>query len=392
VRRGAGRRDGSLEEAGMWEGYRVYDADAHVMMSPRMWEDLPREYALRRPRPVRIGDTEGLGRWETAWLLDGQLEPRVFGPGAQGANIPADVLAEYGAPMERVGAADLSDPAARLRDLDRLGIDVQFLFPTTLYACMTTDPSFEAAMFRAYNRYMGRQCDDDPRRLKWAGLLPLRDPRQGCAAIEEMQRLGASAAVVYGTVRERLLSDPSFTPVWDEFARTSLPLCVHMGRSYPPLDGVGETSLDTHMVGLVMPVILGFVAIVGHGMLDRYPELKVAFLEFGAEWIFYTVGRMDHYLPQHRHFPSGATGRLPRERIVDYMRSGRVFVGGESDDPWLLQEMELMGEGQLVFSSDYPHGEGRDNALAELLERQDLSQEQKRKLLYDNPVRLYGEP
>ena len=35
-------------------------------------------------------------------------------------------------------------------------------------------------------------------------------------------------------------------------------------------------------------------------MLDRYPELKVAFLEFGAEWIFYMVSRMDHYLPLDR--------------------------------------------------------------------------------------------
>jgi predicted TIM-barrel fold metal-dependent hydrolase len=376
----------------MWQGYRVYDADAHVMMSPRMWEDLPREYALRRPRPVRIGDAEALGRWDTAWLLDGQIEPRVYGPGAQGANIPADVLPDYGAPAARVGAADLSDPQARLDDLDRLGIDVQFLFPTTLYACMSPDPSFEAAMFRAYNRYMSRQCGHDSRRLKWAALLPLRDPAQGCAAIREMQALGASAAVVYGTARERLLSDPSFTPLWDEFAGTGLPLIVHMGRSYPGFDLVGETSLDTHMVGLVLPVILSFVAIVGHGMLDRYPDLKVAFLEFGAEWIFYTVGRMDHYLPSHRYFPSAAMGRIPRQRIVDYVGSGRIFLGGESDDPWMLQEIALVGEDQLVFSSDYPHGEGRDDSLAELLGREDLSENQKRKILYANAIRLYGEP
>src|SRR2546423_8209509 len=39
---------------------------------------------------------------------------------------------------------------------------------------------------------------------------------------------------------------------------------------------------STHAIGLVLPVYLGFVALVGHGLLDRYPDLKVAFLEFGV--------------------------------------------------------------------------------------------------------------
>ena len=49
-----------------------------------------------------------------------------------------------------------------------------------------------------------------------------------------------------------------------------------------------------------LPAQLAFMAIVGHRMLDRYQDLKVAFLEFGAEWIFYMVSRMDHYLPLDR--------------------------------------------------------------------------------------------
>jgi len=46
----------------------------------------------------------------------------------------------------------------------------------------------------------------------------------------------------------------------------------------------------------------------------------------------------------------------------------------------------------VLFSSDFPHGEGRENAALEILERKDLSEAQKRKLLYDNTVRFFGEP
>jgi len=385
----------------MLNGYRIFDADAHGSIHPRMWEDLPEEYRDRRPRPVTIHDQSGLGNFTAGWLIEGSLEPHALGPGAQQANTPRNVLAQFGANTEReecsVGSMTLNDPQARLRDMDRMGFDAQMLFPSTLYAHMTADAGFEGALFRAYNRYIAGQCAQAPQRLKWAGLLPLRDQRQAFEAIAEMKRLGARAAVVFGTAGERLLSDPSFLPVWDEFARTRLPLCVHMGMSYPPLAQLGRSIYDGHVMGMSLPALLAFVAIVGHRMLDRYPDLKVAFLEFGAEWIFYMVSRMDHYLPLDRGaHPFGLSmpnaSELPRTSIRECAGSGRIFMAAEADDRMLHLLFELIGEEQVLFSSDFPHGEGRENAALEILARSDLSEIQKRKLLYDNTARLFGEP
>lgn len=385
----------------MLQGYRVFDADAHGSINPSMWQDLPEQFRPRRPRPVTVHDDSGLGNFNAGWLIEGSLEPHALGPGAQQANTPRNVLSEFGADMTRehcsVASMTLNDPLARLADMDRMGFDAQMLFPSTLYAHMTGDPEFEAALFRAYNRYLAKQCSAAPKRLKWSGLLPLRAPPEAFAAIEEMQRLGARAAVVFGSAGERLLSDPSFLPIWDEFARTKLPLCVHMGMSYPPLAQLGRSIYDGHIIGMSLPAQLAFMAIVGHRMLDRYQELKVAFLEFGAEWIFYTVSRMDHYLPLDRGaHPFGLSmpnaAELPRASIRDYVKSGRIFMAAEADDRMLHLLFELIGENHVLFSSDFPHGEGRDNAALEILERHDLSSEQKRKLLYNNTVRLFGEP
>jgi predicted TIM-barrel fold metal-dependent hydrolase len=377
----------------MIQGYKIFDADAHVMMGPKMWQDLPKEFAARRPRPLEIADSAGAGIRRTGWLIEGRMEPHAYGPGAQGANTPTTVMPEFGAAASTLGSLDLSDPEKRLGDLDSLGIDSQLLFPSSLYACLGSDPFFEAAMFRAYNRYAGRQCKAHSKRLKWAGLLPLRDTGEALAALREMQQLGASAAIVFGTVGERLLSHKSFTPIWDEFARSALPLCVHMGRSYPPFDQLVETRLEAHVIAMGMPAQLAFVAIVAQGMLDRYQNLKVAFLEFGAEWLFYVVGRLGHYLPSYRNDPTvRAMGRLPEKAIEEYLKSGRFFIAPEADDPLLLQEIALVGAEHILFSSDYPHGEGRDNAASEILERSDLSDAQKQMILYDNTVRFCGEP
>jgi len=385
----------------MLQGYRVFDADAHGSINPRMWESLPEQFRARRPRPVMVHDDSGLGNFNAGWLIEGSLEPHALGPGAQQANTPRNVLGEFGADVKRqhcsIGSMTLNDPKARLADMDRMGFDAQMVFPSTLYAHMTSDAEFEAALFRAYNRYVAKQCSAAPQRLKWSGLLPLREPRQALEAIDEMTRLGARAAVVFGTAGDRLLSDPSFLPIWDEFARTKLPLCVHMGMSYPPLAQLGRSIYDGHIIGMSLPAQLAFMAIVGHRMLDRYQELKVAFLEFGAEWIFYMVSRMDHYLPLDRGaHPFGLSmpnaNDLPRASIRDYVKSGRIFMAAEADDRMLHLLFELIGENHVLFSSDFPHGEGRDNAALEILERRDLSESQKQKLLYDNTVRLFGAP
>jgi hypothetical protein len=135
----------------MLDGYRIFDADAHTMMSPRMWADLPEEFVPRRPRAVRISDESGLGYWNTGWYVDGRLEPHPFGPGAQSANTPAMVLDEFqpalGKPRAAIGSndfpvplasLDLSDPQARLQNLERMAVDTQMLFPSVSRKCQVS--------------------------------------------------------------------------------------------------------------------------------------------------------------------------------------------------------------------------------------------------------------
>jgi uncharacterized protein len=368
--------------------YRLYDADAHVILAPAMWEDLPEKYVPRRPRPANLNDAGDMAAFDSGWLIDGRLEPHVFGPGSQPANTPRWVVEGH-----QRDNHTLVSPEGRLRDMDQMGIDVQFLFPSTLYARMTAEPAFEAALFRSYNRYMGRQCRVNSRRLKWAGLAPLREARESIAALEEMIELGASAAVVFGTAYDKMLSDPNFTPFWDEFSNSPLPLCVHMAASFPPFDSMVSNFLEAHALSMALPAQMAFVALVGQGMLDRYPDMKIGFMEFGAEWIFYMAGRIDHYLERDRFIqPPVLSENLPQHFVRDYLKSGRIFMCGEMEDQLMQQELELVGGDQLLFSSDYPHGEARDNAAATLIERNDLTSIQKQKILYDNSVRFYGEP
>jgi hypothetical protein len=98
----------------MLDGYQIFDADAHTMMSPNMWADLPEDLAARRPRAVRIFDESGLGYWNTGWYVVAVGTASVW-PGVT-ANTPAMVLDELSQRRKPVqpSAPPVSIPLAAL--------------------------------------------------------------------------------------------------------------------------------------------------------------------------------------------------------------------------------------------------------------------------------------
>ncbi len=382
----------------MLNGSPIYDADAHVVVSSRMWQDLPEEYHARRPRPVTVQDGDDLKGWVTSWFVEGRVIPHPFGQASQPANTPLGALDPSIFPgtgqeiQMAFGGQDLSDIPARLKVMDRFGIDTSVVYPSTIYALMTSDAGLESALYRSYNRYVAKACAQAPGRLKWAGLVSLRNPRLAVEGVRELRSLGASATVVFGTAGDKLLCDDGLRPFFDELTHTGLPLAIHFGMSYEPLERLSQTMYAGLILGMTLPIFLGFYAVTAGGLLDRYPTLKVAFLEFGSEWLLYVAQRMEHYYQylMANGFPLNA-GLSPRS-IREHLGSGNIFVSCEGEDPYLKEELRLIGEDQFLYASDIPHPEVRENAALEILSRNDLTEGQKRKILFDNEVRFYGEP
>ena len=90
--------------------------------------------------------------------------------------------------------------------------------------------------------------------------------------------------------------------------------------------------------------------------------------------MLYMVPRLDHYLPIDRS-QMPVKSEVPQHSIEEYAKSGRIFVAGEAEDKLLPQEIELLGEDQILYSSDLPHGEGRHNAAKEIIARKDINEE-----------------
>ncbi|MBI3079490.1 MAG: amidohydrolase family protein [Deltaproteobacteria bacterium] len=363
----------------------VVDADSHVEEPEEAWAYLDKKYEARRPFPLTGENRPILYNLNAFWYIDGQVFPKPIGKGTTVFGTP---LTQAVARMKSwsLGSQGLTDVEGRVRDLDDAGIDIQVIFPTVFLQPLTDDVEFEAALMRSYNTWMGKACARRPDRLKWTAVLPLRNvPR----AVEEVRRardLGAVGAAVYGTVGEAMLSEREFDPVWAEAERLQLPVCVHTGWSHPGIMRSGEGPYCAHALTFTLPVLMGYFAFLGGGVLDRFPGLRLAFLEAGLDWVPYMTERMDHYFHAQK-----INGRpVPGRPASEYLRDCQIYFTCEGEEHLLPQAIEFVGADRVMVSADWPHLEGRENSITEILERGDLSEAIKRKIVGENAVKFYG--
>jgi hypothetical protein len=364
----------------------VIDVDSHVEEPEEAWAALEPAYAHRRPVVVSAPHAPLTTRQDAFWLVDGRLHPTPQGPGRMFFGTPpASTFAREKA--FSLGSQTLLDPAARLRDLDAQGIDVQVLFSTVFLAPLTDDVEFEAALMRSWNTWMAGVCRQAPERLKWAAMMPLRNVPAAVAELRRARALGAACAAIFGTAGPKLLHEPEFDPFFAEAARLGLPVCIHTGWSHPGLTASCRGTYSALLVGFSLPPLIGFISIVGGGVLERHPGLRVAFYEAGADWLPYLVQRMDQYWHANQGID---TSDLPPRPPSAYLRDGRVYVTCEGDEALLPQVLALLGEDQVMLSADMPHVEARDNAFAEVRARGDISEAAKAKIIGGNAVRFLG--
>jgi predicted TIM-barrel fold metal-dependent hydrolase len=129
-------------------------------------------------------------------------------------------------------------------------------------------------------------------------------------------------------------------------------------------------------------------AFIGCGAMDRYKQLRFGILESGFGYLPFWMRRLEdqvHYV--------GSTADL-EHKFSDYMTGGRFFSSIEMSEGQDMVEMvaKFLGPDVLMYASDYPHYECRFPNSTDYFLQWDLDKTLKRKLLWDNPVRFYGEP
>jgi predicted TIM-barrel fold metal-dependent hydrolase len=220
--------------------------------------------------------------------------------------------------------------------------------------------------------------------------------------VEELRRavyeLGFLGAVLPSNGLKGHLGSREYWPVFEEAARLGCCLSVHGGSHI----GLGMDHLDiyplVHALGHPFGQMIALAGMVANSVFDRYPGIRIAFLEGGVSWFLTCLERFDSSWASFRQAdPDGRFPRVPQggrvsEYLLGHVDAGRVFVGCEGDELGLGAAVRLAGSKPFLFSSDFPHevtAETCREEIGELLEHDELTTADKEAILHGNAERLY---
>jgi predicted TIM-barrel fold metal-dependent hydrolase len=303
-----------------------------------------------------------------------------------GALLPSDGLdTSMGGVL---GGLEENDLPTRLRDMDREGIDVSVLFPTSSFSLTSLfERDYAAAYARAYNDFVAEFCRRSPR-LKAVALLPFQDPG---ASVREAERaisqLGLAAVAVSTQGMHEHLGAQTFWPIYEELQRLNVPLCVHNRRQGPAGEKRFDSFLFMHTIGRPVETFIQFAGLIYGGVAERFPRLRVAFLECGVGWIPYWMERMDEEWEKRGKIEAPLCKHKPSE----YVKRGNWFFAMEPEEETLPYVIQRIGDDKILFASDYPHWDGIfPDVVSTIRGRKDISEESKAKVLGENAKRFYG--
>jgi predicted TIM-barrel fold metal-dependent hydrolase len=359
----------------------VIDADAHV----REPLDLFSRYiepAFRARAPRFVQDKRG-----HPWMGYQLAEETIGMDGTEPGRTPDAPPAQMEAPVRG------SDPDSRIADMNAEGIDIALLYPSyALGLGYLRDPLLAAASYRAYNNWLSDYCAPYADRLIPIATLPLQDIEQ---AIIEARRvvtdLGMTGVMVRpNPIDGRRLDDRALDPLWAAIQDLGVPVGIHEGTT-STLATIGaerykKEPYQLHVVSHVVEEMLACMDMIVGGVLDRFPSLKVLFLETGGSWICSWLHRLDHMVAK-----AGTWGPKLKLKPSEYFQR-QCWISFDPDEPLLSETAEVLGADRVVWASDYPHFDGTFPGAAAQIRASlsKLPESAQRKVLAENIAGLYN--
>lgn len=371
------------------------DGDGHVEEWEATWSDeyLEPKYRDRRPKVIETGEFEH----DYIWEIDGE-RIRVGGsPSSRDGVVSTEyeLMAKWRGPHE---SGEFHSAEDRLAVMDAESTYLSVNYPTLLlHWPIVKDPDLNAGLTRSYNNWVADVSNQSPERLKWVTVIDPRDPSEAVREMERTKKMGSLGIMVFGDYGNKALDHPDFEPIWAAAQDLELPVNVHPGM------GAKDALRDWKNIAgdqFLTSVVRGFKTICGSGILDRYPKVKVSFLETGCTWVDFAVAVMDFTLDnvkdrmelgtiRSEHQPIIDRG-LPQATPLEYIKDGRIFIGFEVDDQLLPYMVGKYGTDCWVYASDIPHAHRIPDSPNFLMNRTDLTQEQKDRIIWKGTTELYG--
>jgi predicted TIM-barrel fold metal-dependent hydrolase len=310
------------------------------------------------------------------------------------------------------------DSVRRLRDLETQGVVGEVLFPNGLPFQMTPfddagqapDPEQSREGRRAYNRWLAEFCGDAPGRRAGQALVSFNDVDEAVRDIYWAKEHGLGGIMMPPLFHGgTYFFDPVLDPVWSAVVDVGLPLSQHGGSGAPSYQPGGFAAIMTLATEHSFYSGRSLWQMIFGGVFDRFPDLKLAFVETEVHWIAPVMENIDRKLSLGDDWMAFAQF-LKRERPFKHRASeywaSNCYAGISPFDPRQipLEQLHapdddtsrefLITSETAMFGVDYPHFEsifpGTAEKVADLVGTQSITDADARHILFENAATLYG--
>ncbi|MEE8515142.1 MAG: amidohydrolase family protein [Alphaproteobacteria bacterium] len=274
------------------------------------------------------------------------------------------------------------------RILDDHEIEHAVLFPTgSGNVEKLQEPEWAAAVAKAVNTHFAADYKTD--RLHPMGVLPMRDPQAAAREVEHGASLGLKGFEILTDGLPYGLGDPFFDPIYQAAQANNVTIGVHGTRHWAHEWGAGKlrTFGEVHSYAFTAGILLNFTSVMCQGLTNRFPKLKMGFLEVGATWLPYYLDRLDE------HYEKRAEEEMPNldKKPSDTFRESSIKVSIEGKESTLRASIDHVGAEHLIYATDVPHWDGEfPENLEEIRGTNELSVAEKHALLHDNTAELFA--
>jgi predicted TIM-barrel fold metal-dependent hydrolase len=276
------------------------------------------------------------------------------------------------------------DPAALARHLfvDE-GVTLAILNGGFRISAMPCDHEFAVAIASAYNDW-GREfwLDSDPR-LRGSVHVIAHLPELAAKEIDRVAKDPRIVQVFLPLVNDRQYGDPFYRPIFEAAVRNDLVVALHHGSSSQPAIPTPRQYIEWHTNAPPQIGACQLTSMICNGLFDKFPDLKVMFLETGVSWVPSLMWRLDQ---QYREVRDSIpwVKRMPSDHIREQVRfSTQPITEVTAKQFAQLTEMSAT-ERVWMFSTDYPHYDADSVVVLD-----GLPPDLRRRLEYQNALESY---
>jgi aminocarboxymuconate-semialdehyde decarboxylase len=279
-------------------------------------------------------------------------------------------------------APKLSSIEVRLKDMDRMGIDLQAVSPAPQQTYYWTDPGEGQELARMINERLAEIVAKWPDRFVALGTIPLQD--SGLAVSELtycVKTLGLRGVEINPSVNGMDLTDSrlSLEKFFAKAQELDVVIFVH------PLGFTqGERLMDhyfNNVIGNPLETTVAASHLIFDGVMERYPKLKVVLPHAGGYLAHYWA-RMDHAWKAR---PDCRT--IIKKKPSSYLE--KFYFDTITFDRGMLKNMiDRYGADHVVLGTDYPYDMGMEHPVDFIGGTPGVSAADKTKIMGGNAARL----